>query len=244
MSAYRALPASPLAISLLRPTAVAVLGGTAVVLAGQALSVPLPTTAAAWGGVALAAWCGALLVACSALAGRDGVGLAQWKMGSWFLLWCAVTDGLASITWAHQQSGLNGQILPSSVTRAEWVTAAAVTAWAAAYCFGPRRFAVAAGVRFMHTVAYGRPGIVRGPMRRGCCMPSAPPRGSPTVLTGHLGYAGNAVATVSSASWYQQALSLATYACPLAITVAGLRMFRERAPAQKLRSPFFWPPRS
>src|SRR3984885_16196678 len=98
MSAYRGLPASPLAIPLLRPTAVAVLGGTAVVLASEAFSVPLPATAAAWGGVALAAWCGALLAACSALAGRDGMGLAQWKVGSWFLLWCALTDGLASIT--------------------------------------------------------------------------------------------------------------------------------------------------
>lgn len=235
MSAYRALPASPLAISLLRPTAAAVLGGTAVALAGQALSVPLPTTAAAWGGMALAAWCGALLVTCSMLAGRDGVGLAQWKMGSWFLLWCAVTDGLASITWAHQQSGLNGQILPSSVTRAEWVTAAAVTAWAAAYCFGSRRLYVAAGVRFMRTVAYGRSGVVRGPMTPWLLYAiGTAARLAEAILTGHLGYAGNAVATVSSASWYQQALSLAAYACPLAITVAGLRMFRERAPGAKV----------
>jgi hypothetical protein len=52
-------------------------------------------------------------------------------------------------------------------------------------------------------------------------------------LTGHLGYADNAAATVSSASWYQQALSLTTYACPLAITVAGLRAFRERAPGAR-----------
>jgi hypothetical protein len=86
MSAYRALPAPPLAISLRRSATAAVLVGAAVVRAGEALLAPLPATAAAWGGIALAAWCGALLAACSALAGREGVGLAQWKLGSWFLL--------------------------------------------------------------------------------------------------------------------------------------------------------------
>jgi hypothetical protein len=234
MSAYRVLPASPLASNLLRPAAAAVLAGTAVALAGEALSAPLPATAAAWGGMALAAWCGALLAACSAQAGRDGTGLAQWKMGSWFLLWCALTDGLASITWAHPQSGLTAQILPSNVNRAEWFTAAAVTAWTATYCFGPRKLAVATGVRFMRNVADRRPGIVRGPMAPWLLYAvGTAARLVETILTGRLGYVGNAIAAVSSAAWYQQALSLATFACPLAIAVAGLRVFRERAPGAK-----------
>jgi hypothetical protein len=49
------------------------------------------------------------------------------------------------------------------------------------------------------------------------------------ILTGHLGYAGNAITGVSSATWYQQALSLAAFACPLAIVSAGLRAFRDQA---------------
>jgi hypothetical protein len=49
------------------------------------------------------------------------------------------------------------------------------------------------------------------------------------VLTGRLGYVGNAATAVSSAASYQQVLSLATSACPLAIAIAGLRAFRERA---------------
>jgi hypothetical protein len=234
MSAYRALPASPSAIPLLRPTAVAVLVGTAVVLAGEALSAPLPATAAAWGGMALAAWCGALLTACSSLSARHGMGLAQWKLGSWFLLWCALADGLASITWADPQSGLTAQILPSSVVRAEWLTAAAVTAWAAAYCFGPRRTAAAAGIRFMRSVTDRRTGIVRSPMTPWLLYAvGTAARLVGAILTGHFGYTGSAIATVSSAAWYQQALSLVAFACPLAITVAGLRVFRERAPGAK-----------
>jgi hypothetical protein len=234
MSAYQAFPASPLRTPLRRAGAGAVLAGTATVVAGEALSTPLPAAAAAWGGVALAAWCGALLVASSALTGRDGTGLAQWKTGSWFLLWCALTDGLASATWAHPQAGLTAQILPSSVTRAEWLTAVAVTAWAAAYCAGPRRSAAAAGTRFMQSMAARRPGIVRSAMAPWLLYAAGTAaRLAGAILTGRFGYAGNAAATVTSATSYQQALSLATYACPLAIAAAGLRAFRERAPRAK-----------
>jgi hypothetical protein len=234
MSAYRASVASPLAVRLRRSTAVAVFASTAVVLAGEALSTTLPATAAAWGGMALAAWCGTLLLACSALMGRDGLGLAQWKLGSWFLLWCALAEGLASITWAYPQYGLTAQILPSSITRAEWITGVAITAWATAYCYCPLRFASAAGVRFMHSLSSRRSGIVRGPMTPWLLYAAGTTaRITEAVLTGHLGYLGNAITTVSSATWYQQALNLATFACPLAITVAGLRVFRERAPGAK-----------
>ena len=228
-------PVSQLAILPLRPAAIAVLAGTALVLAGEALSAPLPTAGAAWGGIALAAWCGALLAACSTLAGRDGAGLAQWKLGSWFLLWCGLTDGIASIAWAHPQSGLTAQILPSSVTRAEWLTAAAVTAWAAGYCCGPRTLATAPATRFLRRVAIRRPGPVRGPLTPWLLYAAGTAaRLALAALTGRLGYAGDVGAAVSSASGYQQALGLATFACPLAITVAGLRVFRERAPGAKV----------
>jgi hypothetical protein len=234
MSAYRALPVSPLAMPLLRPTAVVVLAVTAVVLAGEAFSAPLPTTAAAWGGVGLAAWCAALLIASSALAGRDGLGIAQWKLGSWFLSWCALTDGLASITWENRQSGLTAQILPSSVVRAEWLTAVAVTAWATGYICGPRKLATGSARRFLSRVASRRPGTVCGPMTPWLLYAvGTAARLALGVLTGRLGYAGNISTAVTSASGYQQVLSLASFACPLAITVAGLRVFRERAPGAK-----------
>jgi hypothetical protein len=235
VNAYRALPASPLTSNLRRrPAAAAVLAGTAIVLAGEALSAPLPAAAAAWGGVALAAWCGALLAACSALTDRDGLGLVQWKIGSWFLLWCAVTDGLASIAWANPQYGLTGQILPSSVARAEWFTAVAATGWAVGYCGGPCRLATAVGLRFMRSVTDRRPGIVRSPMTPWLLYAvGTAARLVEAILTGNFGYTGSAIATVSSAAWYQQALTLATLACPVAIAVAGLRMYRERAPGAK-----------
>jgi hypothetical protein len=222
-------PASLLVIPMLRPVAVAVLACTAVVLAGEALSAPLPAAAAAWGGMALAAWCVSLLTACSALTGRDGLGLAQWKLGSWFLLWCALTDGLASVTWAHPQSGLIAQILPASVARAEWLTAIAVSGWAIGYCGGSRRLPTAAGARIMHSVDTRHSGIVRGPMLPWLLYAAGTAaRLAEAILTGHFGYAGSVTVAVSSAAWYQQTLGLAALACPLAITVAGLRVYRER----------------
>jgi hypothetical protein len=219
------------ALPLPRLAAAASLAALAVILAAIALWAPLPPVAAAWGGAALGAWCAALLVACSTLAGRDGLGLAQWKLGSWFLALTALADGLASITWAHPQTGVAALILPPSVTRAEWVTAAGVTAWGTAYCTRPWR----GPERLMRRLTARRSAAVRSPLTPWLLYAAgSAARLAGAVLTGHFGYAGNAVASVTSASPYQQVLTLATYACALAITVAGLRAFREKAAAARL----------
>jgi hypothetical protein len=47
---------------------------------------------------------------------------------------------------------------------------------------------------------------------------------------GHLRDVGNPATSVASAAWYQQALADASLACPVAVAIAGLRAFRERAP--------------
>ena len=210
-----------------RPAAAAALAVASAILAATALSVPIPATAAAWGGAALAAWCGALLAACSAISRRDGLGLAQWKLGSWILLWYAATSGITSIA---PLSGLAAQILPSSIARAEWLTAAAATAWAAGYCATPRRLANARAERFLRGLAWRRPGVIRSPLAPWLLYAAgAIARFAIAVLTGHLGDAGNPATSISSAAWYQQGLADATLACPLAIAVAGLRAFREQA---------------
>jgi hypothetical protein len=49
------------------------------------------------------------------------------------------------------------------------------------------------------------------------------------VLTGHMGNLGDPGADLSSATWYHQALTDANLACPLAMAVAALRLFREQA---------------
>jgi len=223
-----AVPARP----VLRPAAAAGLAATAVGLAYAALSAPLPTTATVWGGAALAAWCGALLTGCSMLAGRKGLGLAQWKLGSWFLAYCVVVDGLASMS----RSGMLPLILPSNVARAEWLTAVGLTAWAAGYAARPRRLTAGAAGRCVHTFASRRSDLVRSPMTPWLLYAAgAAARVASAVLLGHLGYAvGNPTTAVSSAVWYQQPLSDTALACPLAVLVAGLRAFREKSPGARV----------
>ena len=89
---------------------------------------------------------------------------------------------------------------------------------------------MAAGTKFMQSVAGRRFGVVRSPMTPWLLYAAGTAaRLADAILTGHLGYAGNAITGVSSATWYQQTLSLAAFACPLAIATAGLRAFQDRA---------------
>ena len=227
-----ALPGSSApAIPLLRLVVATVLAVTAAVLAGEMLSAPLLGTVPLWGGLALAAWCGALLAACAALAGRSGLGLAQWKLGSWFMLWYAGTSAFSGAPL----SGLAAQILPSSIARAEWLVAVAVTAWAAAYCAGPRTLAVTGASRFIRSLAARRSDIVRSPLAPWLLYAAGTAaRLAVIVQTGHLGDVAGGATGASSAAWYHQLLTDASLACPVAVAVAGLRAFREQAPATRL----------
>jgi hypothetical protein len=217
-----------------RLTAAIFLAAGAVLLAATALA-SQPAAAAAWGGAALAVWCGVLLATCSAVAHRDGLGLAEWKTGSWFLLLSAAACGLDSMTWAHPQTGLTAQIVPSSVARAEFLTAVALTAWAAGYCAGPRKLAVEQTRRFIGRLGDRHTSLVRSPVTPWLLYGAGTAaRIASAALSGHFGYVGNPASAVVSASWYQQALTDAALACPLAIGVAALRMFREKAPGARL----------
>jgi hypothetical protein len=226
---------SILGVTLTRRVCGLCLAGIAIILAAELLSSPLPVTAAVWGAIALAAWCGALLTAVAMLSCRDGLGLAQWKLGPWSLLWCAVTSGLASVTWVDPQYGLAAQILPSSVVSAEWLTAVAMTAWAAGYLAGPRKLATAAAGRFMGRLAARRAEAVRSPATPWVLYALGTAARLVTIaLTGRLGYVGNAAAAVSMASAWQQALTLASLCAPLAIVAAALRAFREHVRSARI----------
>ena len=208
------------------------LSAGALILADVALSSPLYSSPGVWGALALTAWCAALITGIASLTGRRGLGLGQWKVGSWFLIWIAVTCGLGPLA---PRLGLPAQILPSSIVRAEWLTGIAVTAWAVAYCAGPRKFTVAKAAQFMSRRTSRRSSLVRGPAVPWLLYGTGTvARLTFAALTGRLGYIGDPAAAISSASSYQQALSFAELACPLAITVASLRLFRDRAPGARI----------
>jgi hypothetical protein len=214
----------------LRCAAACAIAATAVILAVVALSQPLPGSRAVWGGAALAAWCAALLTACTTR--WRGTGLAQWKLGPWFLAWCAVAEGAAGMIWAPTPETISAQILPSSIARAEWLIAAAVTAWAAGYTCVPR-ITARAGARLMHHRALTR-STVRSLLTPWLLYAAGTAaRIAFAVATGHLGYIGTP-GQATGASWYQEFLADAGYACPLAILAAGLQAFREHVPGARL----------
>jgi hypothetical protein len=212
-----------------------VLAAAAVVLLACALSAATPATAVAWGSCALAAWCTGLLCLTAAASGRDGTGLAQWKLGAWSLAWCAVTFGLATAAWSPAQEGSAAQLTTHSILRGLWLVAVAMTAWSAGYCAGPRRIAEKHAVRLTSALSSRFTPSVRS---------SAVPwilygigtaaRLASAVTTGHLGDVGNAAAGVATPSGYQQALTLASYCAPLAIAAAALRAYGERAPGARV----------
>lgn len=74
--------------------------GGALVLLSQTLStLDRPTSAVAWGGTALGAYAAGLL--CLTRTSHDvGLGLVDYKIGSWMLLWYIVAFGFATITWS------------------------------------------------------------------------------------------------------------------------------------------------
>lgn len=194
-------------------------------------AVSAPADAVTWGALALAAWCAALLAVVSAA----GHTLAQWKIGPWLLAWCAVTSGLATLAWSPSEAGTGSQITAGSILRALCLIAVAMTAWSAGYIAGPRALAEPYAARAIGRLGARLTGDIRSPAVPWVLYAvGTAARLVSAVTTGHLGYVGDAASAVTSASSYQQVLSLAAFCAPLAIAVAALRAFRERAPGAGL----------
>jgi hypothetical protein len=211
------------------------LAAGALVLLACALSASTPPAALAWGSFALAAWCAAMLHLTGAASGRTGTGIAQWKLGAWMLAWCAVTSGLATMSWSPLQANSGSELTPDSILRGLWLVAVAMTAWSAGYCAGPRRLAVKYAGRLTAALAARFTPAVRSPAAPWILYGTGTAARLATVATtGRLGDVGNAAAAISSASGYQQALTLAGDLAPLGIAAAALRACGERAPRSRL----------
>jgi len=210
-------------------------GGLAAVLLAGAVNAPLPGPVVAWGALALTAWCMALLCLSAASADRRGLGLADWRIGAWLLVWAALGSGLASVTWDGTQNGITAQIALGSVQRALWLTAAGMTAWAAGYCTGPFRLLRDACSRRTAVLGQRYTAQVRSPLTpwKLYALGTAG-RVALLATTGRLGYVGDPAAAVASATWYGQFLSLVTLFCPLAVACAALLAWREKVPGARV----------
>jgi hypothetical protein len=193
-----------------------------------------PTVAVVWGGVALAVYTVGLLFLLR-LGHGDDLGLACWRIGPWMLLWYALAFGITTVTWSQPQTGIAAEIAVSSVLRALWLVAVALTAWVVGYRVGPGRLA-----RYLAARAVGR---LRKRFSPDVRSPAAPwllyaigivARLSSTFTTGRFGYIGDASSAVSTASGFGGILGALTLCAPLGLAAAALQVFRERLPSARI----------
>lgn len=210
------------------------LAATAVAMTAFALSAGSPGAAVTWASVALGAWCTALLLITGVFAGHEGLGLSAWRIGPWSLAWGAVAFGLATITWTGPQAGTPGEILPSAMLRALWLTAVAFTMLAAGYCAGPFRLAGRPALRLSAWLD----GRYTGEIRRArvpwvLFAVGITAQAASAAMTGHFGYVG-LVSPSAPVSGYSQYVTIAGECVPLAVMAASVRHYRARAPGSGL----------
>jgi hypothetical protein len=201
----------------------------AAALTVVAMSVLLVDDQIAWGAIALAVFCTGLLLLMSATTGADGFGLASWRIGPWSLVWGAIAFGLATITWIGPQTGSATEILSASILRALWMLALAMAMLTAGYCAGSYRLVVAHARRAADAVTGQLTDDIRG-----LAVPwvlfgiGVTAQLGYALLTGHLGYIGDAAASVTTASGYSQYLAVAGDCVPLSVAAAAVRAYQTR----------------
>jgi hypothetical protein len=202
----------------------------AAVLAIMALSSVSVDDQIRWGAIALAAFCAGLLPLMAVAARHDGLGLANWRIGSWSLVWGAFAFGLATISWLGPRSGPPAEILPGSVLRALWMIGVALAMLTVGYCAGPYRLAVVRARRVTDALGHRFTDEIRGPAVPWVLLGvgSVAQLGF-VVLTGRFGYVGDVATSVTTASGYSQYLAVAGECVPLAVMAAAMRAYRTGA---------------
>ena len=165
----------------------------------------VPVHAVIWGSLALTCYAMGLLLLVGAK-DVNGLGLSRWKFGPWTLIFYGLTFGLATVAFSQPQTSI--PIAVSSVLRALWLVAVAMTCWIVGYAVGPgypiRRLADRA-IASMGSHLSGR---VRSPFTPWALYAiGLAARAASIATTGRFGYVGDVSSAVSSATGYGQYLS-------------------------------------
>ena len=208
----------------------------ALVLCAETLATSaVPVHAVIWGSLALTCYAMGLLFLVGAK-DVNGLGLSRWKIGPWILTWYGLTFGLATVTWSQSQpqTSISAQVAVSSVLRALWLVAVAMTCWIVGYAIGPgypmRRLAD----RVIASIGRRLSGRVRSPFTPWALYAiGLVARAATTATTGRFGYVGDVSSAVSSATGYGQYLSDLSVFAPLAVCTAALRVYRDRMPGAR-----------
>jgi hypothetical protein len=221
-------------IELRRVVTGATLLAVAVVLCALALAESaVPMHSVVWGSLALASYAAGLFFLASAK--TDEVGLAKWRFGSWTLLWYGLTFGLATATWSAPQASTTAQIATSSLLRTLWLVAVGLTSWVMGYFLGAGGLLRRLGDRWIGVLSGSFAGTVRSRLTPWIlyAVGTAARIGS-AASTGRFGYVGDVSSAVSTASGYQEILSMFSLFAPLGVSAAALQVYRERLPGTRL----------
>jgi hypothetical protein len=193
-----------------------------------------PTRAIVWGSVGLGAYAASLLCLVGGGQGKS-LGLSRWRLGSWTLFWYGAAFGLATLTWVQPQSGTAAEISLSSVLRALWLVAVGMTLWAVGYLVGPGQSARRFGNRVMAALSLRFAPEVRSPLAP-CILYAigTVARIATAITTGLFGYVGDVQSAVTTASGYQQLLSILGLCATLAVAAAALQVYREGVPGARV----------
>lgn len=175
----------------------------------------------------------ALCVVTALPQGADGI--ARWRLGPWYLLWTALTFGVAPLTWLMPPTGSSRQIVITSVIAAIVLFAASIVPWTVGYCAGVPR--VVRGV-----AGRGLALLMRGstPAIRGGAMPwvlygvGTAARLFTVVITGRFGYVGDPSVVVSQAGPFNHVLQMVSTLTLFAVAAAAYRAFSETTRGSRL----------
>ena len=207
----------------------------AAALVVVSISTVLPSGKIVWGSIALAVFSIGLLLLMSAAAGYGDLGLTSWRIGPWSLTWGAIAFGLATISWLSPQTGTPVAIWADSILRALWMIGVALTMLTAGYCVGPYRLAAAHARRGSDALSRRFTNEIRSAVVPWVLFGvGIVAQSGFAILTGRLGYVGDAAASVRTASGYSQYLAVAGECVPLAVVAAAIRAYQTRTPGSWL----------
>ena len=201
----------------------------AFVLCAETLATSaVPVHAIIWGSLALACYAMGLLFLVGAK-DVNGLGPSRWKFGPWILTWYGLAFGLATVTWSQPQTSIAAQIALSSVLRALWLVAVAMTCWIVGYVIGPGYPIRHLADRVIASMGRHLSDRVRSPFTPWALYAiGLAARAVSTATTGRFGYVGDVSSAVSSATGYAEYLSDLSLFAPLAVCAAALQVYREQ----------------
>jgi hypothetical protein len=192
-----------------------------------------PESAVVWGSLALASYSGGVLCFIGRRQGH-GLGLGLWRLGPWTLLWYSVIFGLCTIALIHPWDSEVAEIAPSSILKALWLIAGAITAMASGYVIGPGGYARRLCTRATGLLSWRFTFEVRNPALPWIlCAIGLIASVALTASTGVFGYVGGTMASVSKSTGYDGVLGLLSESGQLAVVAAALQTFRERLPGAR-----------